>query len=80
MVVPPSGPYERLGRWLTLAPPRTSSAPILAGQGCLDPIVESKVELQQLAGAGDGPMFRLAGGWPTQLCGCRVQPARQCPL
>ena len=44
-----------------------------------DPIVEAKVELQQLAGAGDGPMCRLAGGWPTQLCGCRVQPARRCP-
>ena len=44
-----------------------------------DPIVEAKVELQLLVGAGDGPMCRLAGGWPTQLCGCRVQPARRCP-
>ena len=43
------------------------------------PIVEAKVELQRLAGAGDGSMCRLAGGWPTQLCGCRVQPARRCP-
>ena len=28
---------------------------------------------------GDGPMRHLAGGWPTQLCGYLVQPARRYP-
>jgi len=35
--------------------------------------------VELLAGAGDSPMCRLAEGWPTQLCGCCVQPARRCP-
>jgi len=53
----------------------------------LSAAMDAEVEPQTLAGACAGGCGRqwplvLPGrrGWPTQLCSCRVQPARQCPL